>query len=239
MFFKIKFLVKKELLDFLYSFKFYLFLSLYLFISGYSISNYVSTHNTTNIEGVFPNILLLIIVFVPFMCVKSMSKEYKHGGNKIITASPTTNIEIIISKFISIYLLCILGLTCNVVQLLLVRFIDVISYRLLASTFLGFAILLFGLVALNIFFATLTLNSYLNYGIAFVCNVVIFLMSYFIEYIPGLISPIYAFISLFTDIKSFWLIGKGSLYPIIHSLSIGMIFLYLSIMLSEKRWHNE
>lgn len=236
---KIMYLVSKELKDYLFSIKYYMVLALYLFVSGYSISNYVSAHNTTNIEGVFPNILLLIIVFVPIMCVVSINKEYKHDGYKIITSSPTTNLEIIASKFISIYILSCLALGMNIVQLLLVRFIDVISYRLLASTFLGFIILLFGLIALNLFFATLTRNPYLNYGIAFVCNVIIFLMSYFIEYIPGFLSGVYAFVSLFTDIKSFWLIGKASIYPLIHSLTIGSIFLYLSVMLSEKRWHDE
>lgn len=236
---KLKLLVKKELLDYVYSIKSYLFFAIYLFVSGYSISNYVSTHNTTNIEGVFPTILLLFIIFVPFMCVVSLNKEIKTGGYKIISASPTTKIEIILSKFISIYIISFAGITCNVIQLLLVRFIDIISYRLLASTFIGFAILLFALIAINLLLAILTTNAYLNYGIAFLANVVIFLLSYFIDYIPGFFQGIYAFFSLFTDIKSFWLIGKTSLYPFIHSLTITLLALHQTVLLAEKRWRDE
>lgn len=236
---KIKFLIKKELYDYFYSIKYYFFFAIYLFLSGYFISNYVSVHNTTNIEGIFPNIMILFIIFIPFLCVISIHKESKYGGGKIIIASPTTPLEILIAKFASIYIISFIGLFINVIQFILVRFIDVISFRLLATTFIGFAILLFALIALNLLFATLTSNPYLNYGIAFFSMVVILLLGYFIDYIPGFIEPVYAFFSLFTDIKSFWLIGKISIYPILHSAVITLASIHGAVMLIEKRWRNE
>lgn len=236
---KIKLLIKKELLDYCHSIKFYFCFALYLFMTGYTISHFVSTHNSTSIEGVFPNIMIFFIIFIPFMCIISVHKENIYGGGKIIVASPTTPLEVVIAKFSSIYCISLIGLICTVIQFALVRCIDIISFRLLATTFVGYAILLFGLIALNLFLATLTKNPYLNYGISFFIMVVMLLLSYFMPYIPSFISGIYAFFSVFTDIKDFWLIGKVNIYPLIHSIVIMLISIQGATFNIEKRWRDE
>ena len=182
---KIFLLCAKELKDYFYSIKTYISLAIYLAISGYIISNYVSAHNSTNIEGALPNLILLFILFIPLMCVISIRKETKFGANKMIIASSTTLAEIIISKFISIYIISLVALSLNCLQFVLVRFIDVISFRILASVFFGYAILLLSIVGICLLFAIFTDNNYLNYMITLIVLIILMLLKYLYEYIKN------------------------------------------------------
>lgn len=236
---KLWLLVKKELFDWLNSFQTYIGLTAYLVIVGYIINIYVSSHNSTNIQGCLPNLMMTFLLFIPWMCSISIRRESRNGANRLILQSPTTVFELILSKFIGIYIICFGALCINAVQFILVRFIGVISFRLLATSLVGYAFLLIPLIALGLLLATLSNNGYLNFLIGFIALVLLFLMTYFIEYVPSVIKPIYDYISVFSDMQEFWILGKVSIHPILHSISVASLSLYGAYLLLERRWMNE
>ena len=236
---KLWLLVKKELLDWLYSFKTYIGLTAYLVLVGYLINLYVSSHNSTNIEGCLPNLMMLFVLFIPWMCVVSIRKEIKNGAHRLIMQSPTTVFEVMLSKFIGIYIICLGALCINAVQFILVRFIGVISFRLLATSLIGYAFLLMPLIALGLLLASITNNGYLNFSISFITLVLLLLMTYFIEYVPSVIKPVYDYISIFSDMQDFWILGRVNIHPILHAVSVAALSLYGAYLLLERRWTNE
>ncbi len=179
--------------------------------------------------------MMVFVLFIPWMCTISIRKEIKNGAHRLIMQSPTTVFEVMLSKFIGIYIICLGALCINAVQFILVRFIGVISFRLLATSLIGYAFLLMPLIALGLLLASITNNGYLNFSISFITLVLLLLMTYFIEYVPSVIKPVYDYISVFSDMQDFWILGRVNLHPILHAVSVAALSLYGAYLLLERR----
>lgn len=233
---KLYLLCVKEFKDYLFSFRTYLIITLYLIVSGYLISSYIGAHSNTNIEGIMPSFVSLFIFFIPLLVSNSFYKEHKSNSIVLLMTSPTSSFELLLSKFISTYLICISTLFLNFVQFAVIRFIDIISFRILISSFFGFALLIAMLICISILICTLIKNSYASFLSLYILFLLLFLSTYFETYIPTFLKGIYSMFCIFYDLNAFWYMGKVGFFPIIHTIATCFISLYISIRICRKRW---
>ena len=216
----------------------YLFLAVYLLISGavfcYSTLYSLSADMTTY----FTVMLFLDAILLPLLTMKSFSEERKQKTDQLLLTAPVSLTSMVMAKFLAAYTM-FLGVSCvsSLSFLILYRYAIVDTAVLLGNLV---ALLLVGMafVAVGIFVSSITENQ-LASAVGTVGILLFFLAVSFLN--P--IIPFYwlrfvlSGISIFARYQNF-LQGIFDVASLVYYLSVSAAFLFLTVRVFVKRRWN-
>ncbi len=168
---------KKETGIYFHSFIFYFFGLVYLFILGLIFSlvfivyatqlpmraqmagGNLPTVNTYILRPVFGDMGFLLILFLPFYTMRLLAEERRHGTLELLFTSPITPAQVVLGKFLASFTLFIAITSIPIFYCFILDYFGDVDWLPILSTYLGIFLLGGSLIALGLFFSSITNNQ--------------------------------------------------------------------------------
>ncbi len=228
---------KREMLSYFTSPIGYIFMAMFMAMSGILFALMTFLVNSTSTSTYFYFLIFIFIIVVPLLTMKLMSEERKLKTEQILLTSPVSITSIILAKFFAAFTM--FALTFIVSEMLhffaLGKYTDNINYPEVLGTVIGVLLIGAAFVAVGLFISSLT-ESQIVAAISTIAAILILIsISFVANYIPNdfLANTVrwFAILSRFSPFT----IGILDLASVIYYISLAVIFIFLSVRVYEKR----
>ncbi len=227
---------KKELRSYFTGAIGYVFLVLFLAVGGLGFCFTTIYSMTSNVTSFYTLMMLFCAIALPLLTMKSFSDERKARTEQLLLTAPVSIPGMVVGKFLAAYVIFAGAMLLNSLY-----FLVLIPYaKLQFATWIGntVAILLVGMafITIGLFVSALTENQ-LAAAVGTIAIILAFLgiglvssllpASYWLRYI-------FDSLSIFTRFQTFTA-GYFDIAAFIYYLSIGAVFLYLTMRVYDRR----
>lgn len=230
---------KKELRSYFTSVIGYVFLVLYLSIAT-AVLVYTTLYSmSADVTTFFTLMIFVSAVALPLLTMKSFSEERKAKTEQLLLTAPVSITGVVMGKFLAAYTIFAGCMVLNTLYCLVLLNYASLKVAVLFGSLV--AVLLVGLVfiAIGLFVSALTENQ-LTAAIGTMGIILAFLgiglISLLIPSNYG-IRFVFNFLSIFTRFQAFTN-GWFDITAILYYLSLGAIFLYLTVRIYDRRRYN-
>lgn len=215
----------------------YIFMAVFMAMSGIIFSIFTFLSNTTATATYFQLLLYIFIIVIPLLTMKLMSEERKLKTEQILLTSPVSISGIILAKFFAAFtMFAITFLASEVLHFaVLDKFAENINYAEVLGNIVGILLIGAAFIAIGLFISALT-ESQIIAAISTIAAILILIcISMLANYIPNdfIAGTVrwFAILSRFTPFT----VGIFDLASIVYYISLSVIFLFLSVRVYEKR----
>ncbi len=229
---------KRELSSYFTSPIGYVFIAIFLAISGgvFAISTLFAMSSDTT--EYFTYMLFLYVILVPLLTMKSFSEERKAKTEQLLMTAPVTIFGMVMAKFLAaLTLFASCQLVASLAFFILARYAEVKTAVVLGSLF---ALLLVGMafISVGLFVSALTENQLA----AAVATVGILLLFLLISYVNSFIDVywirfIFDCLSVWSRFQNFTQ-GVFDVAGLFYYISVSAVFLLLTIRIYDKRRYH-
>lgn len=217
----------------------YVFLVMFLGVAGLAFSLTTLFAMSANVTNYFTIMLIFSAVILPILTMKSFSEERKTKTEQLLLTSPVSIPGMVLGKFLASYVMFAGSLILTVFYFLLLLPYAKVKFAILFGNAL--ALLLVGAVfiAIGLFISSLTENQLA----AAVGTIAVILGFLGIGLLSSLLPTEYWLrfvldsLSIFTRFGTFTA-GYFDIASIIYYISVGGIFLYLTMRIYDRRRYN-
>jgi ABC-2 type transport system permease protein len=164
---KISILVKKELKDAFLSPLIYILAGLFCFMMGWLFFNYLlqakqlTTRNMTEavITPIFGNINFIFVFLSPLLTMRAFAEERKQATLDLLLRSELSEIQIIISKFISNMLLVLFMISFTLIFPVILALSGYSDWGVVSSAYIGVLLSIMAYLSVGLFCSSLTDNQ--------------------------------------------------------------------------------
>ncbi|WP_343210587.1 ABC transporter permease subunit [Anaerolentibacter hominis] len=174
---------KKELRSYFTSMIGVVFIALFLIVVGIYFVSYNLRAGYANFDYVLQSVAFLFIILIPTVTMRMIAEETRSKTDQLLYTSPITIEKIITGKFFAVYTLylIVIGVIC-LYPIILSQFGNV-DFPLAYANIFGFALLGGAYLAIGMFISSTTESQV----IAAVVSFLVFLVTYLIQFIIGMI----------------------------------------------------
>jgi len=208
----------------------------FLIISGWFFASNVFLANVASLRIIFEVIPLLLIFFIPAVTMRLFSEEQKAGTIEILLTKPVNDIDIIVGKFLSAWILLGVALIPTIFYYLTITFVGKVDIGPVIGGYLGLLLMGGVYVSIGIFSSSLTENQVVAFIIGFLIIFILFMLDKILPFVPGFVVPIFEYLSIdyhFSNIAR----GVIDTRDLIYYLSSGYLFILLTqVSLEKRKW---
>jgi ABC-2 type transport system permease protein len=253
-------LTRKELRSYFESPIAYVFISVFLLISGiifslrfswfyqqslelsrnpYMMEQYGLNVTEYVLEPMFFTLNFLSLIVIPMLTMGALAEDKKAGTIELLMTYPIRDMEVVISKFAACFCVyaCMAGLTL-LYPLLTARVTD-IEIGSLAMGYLGLMLSGAAFIALGIFVSSLTENQIIAVAVSYGLLLMFWLLSASESFMPQPYNIILTDISLFKHLEDF-AAGVLDSHDLVYYLNFAALFMFLTLRSLEfTRWKGK
>ncbi len=230
---------KKELRSYFTSVIGYVFLVLYLSIAT-AVLVYTTLYSmSADVTTFFTLMIFVSAVALPLLTMKAFSEERKAKTEQLLLTAPVSIIGVVMGKFLAAYTIFAGCMVLNTLYCLVLLNYAMLKVAVLFGSLVAVLLVGFVFIAIGLFVSALTENQ-LTAAIGTMGIIIAFLgiglISLLIPSSYG-IRYVFNFLSIFTRFQAFtngWFDFSSMLYY----LSVGGIFLYLTVRIYDRRRYN-
>ena len=134
----------------------YVVLTLFLFFSGFFFYLIAESSREASMAGTIGIISFLFLVATPFLTMRLLSEEYRSGTIETLMTAPVTDLEVILGKFLGVFIFYVALLAATLVYVLLLFAYGAPDLGVILSGYLGMLLLGALYVAVGVFASSLT-----------------------------------------------------------------------------------
>lgn len=217
----------------------YVFLVIYLAVAGILFSFTTMFSMSADVSSYFTFMLIFSAIVLPLLTMKSFSEERKTKTEQLLLTAPVSLWSMVMGKFLASYVVY-----ASATLLTSLYFLFLIPYAVLQfMTLIGnvVALLLVGMVfiAIGLFVSSLTENQ-----LASAIGTIAIILAFLGIGLVGALIPdnywirfVFDALSIFTRFSTF-VNGYFDLASLLYYLSVGSIFLWLTVRVYDRRRYN-
>lgn len=227
---------KREMLSYFTSPIGYVFMGVFLAVSGFIFSLATLQQGVDSDVGTYFTIMLFVfVVVIPLLTMKSFSEERRSRTEQLLLTSPVSLFGMVFGKFLAAYTMFAITYIASCFNYIaLYKFGNPNTGQLVGYSI---AILLIGaaFVSVGIFISSLTENQIIA-AIGTIAVILIFLLASFLnQYIDVYaIRAVLSWISVYSRFGNFTH-GVFDFNAVLYYFSIAGVFLFLTVRIYEKR----
>ncbi|MBR1764895.1 MAG: ABC transporter permease subunit [Ruminococcus sp.] len=177
----------------------YIFLAAFYAFSAFSFSRQSLIYGTTSMDGMFQEIMIILIVLIPILTMRTLSEEKKNKTDQCLLTAPVSLGGIVAGKFLAAFLIYVLGIVITLVYAIVIAAFATPDWMVITGNIIGLALLGSAFISVGIFFSSLTENQVVSAVVSFIGMVMLYLLTNvgdvvptdFIENIMPDLSPVW------------------------------------------------
>jgi ABC-2 type transport system permease protein len=225
----------KELRAYFTSMIGYIYLSVFLLISGYIFSTGNLMSQNGDIKTYFASIFSLVIFLVPILTMRLFSEERKLRTLQLLFTMPVSISGIVIGKFLATLSVFCMGLAVTLLYPLILAWFGSVEGMVVLGNYLGMIVLVSSCVAIGLFISALTENQIIAAVLSYSVLLALWLLdSAGQDIVKGSIGKFISYLSLNTHYREFTY-GIFNPASLVFFLTLTALFLVFSIMVIDGR----
>lgn len=236
MFSNIKYVFLKELRSYFNSPVAYIVIVVFLVILGWFFTSSLFINNISSLRTVFETTPFLLLFFAPAMTMRLISEEKKTGTLEILLTKPIQEYEIIVGKFLAVWVLYFFTLVPTFSYFLSVALLGTLDIGPVIGGYLGLLLVGAVFLSISVFGSSITENQVVAFIVSFLIVFTLFMLDKILFYVPASLASIFEYLSIdyhFSNIARGVIDTRDLLYyvsAIVFTLFLG------TVVLQRKRW---
>jgi len=216
----------------------YVFMGLFLLISGIVFTGYNLAGGKGDIYGMLGVLNFVSIVVFPVLTMKLLAEEKKMATDQLLFTAPVSPASIVLGKYFAALFVFVVTLAATGIFSLMVMIFGKASLGAILGSYFGFILLGAAYIAICLFASSLTENQVTSamagFGFLFGFMIVGLLAnSVPVPFLKDVLQWL-AILSKYDDFTS----GVLKAGPLVYYLSFAVAFVYLTIRVVENRQHT-
>lgn len=177
-------IARREFLSFWWTVPNFVVVGIALAISGVFFANTVTSTGSADLSGPMEQMGLILVLVVPVLTMRALAEESRTGSLEVLLTQPVSDGAIVTGKFLGLYAALVTALAPLGLHAAFLFAYGSPAAAVVASSYLGLALLIGLLVALGTFTSALTASQAVAAGVAILGGLVLW-SSALLERIPG------------------------------------------------------
>ncbi len=230
-----KAIFKKEMLSYFTSPIGYVFIGVFMFLSGLFFSMEMFTKRVGSVSGILPVCMVILMLLMPIITMRLIAEEKANKTDQLLLSAPVKVTEIVLGKYFAAFCVFLMSVAVTLPYVFVASVWGDVALGETFASYLGYV--LFGalLIALGLFISSLTENQVVAAVITYGVTLLLFFSSQIkvgIEFIDWFIS--FLQISEWNETFSMGVIAPSG---IMYYISFTVLFLLLSArQIESRRW---
>lgn len=226
---------KRELSAYFTSTIGYIFMAVFLALSGAIVWFSTFFSATTSFANYFFIMIFFFIILIPILTMKLLSEERRTKTEQILLTAPVSLANIVTAKFFAALTLFEMTFLISLINLIPASFYGKINTAEIISNFIGVTCVAASLIAIGIFISSLTESQF----IAAIGSIAVILGTLLVGLFSSSIgnNVIRVIVKWFSILDRYvnFRYGIFDVSSIIYYVSISAIFIFLTVRVYEKR----
>ena len=176
-------LFRKEINQFFSSLTGLLTIVIFLMVNGLFMWIFSGDFNVldfgyANMDSFFMLAPILFLIFIPAICMRLFSEEYRSGTMEVLLTKPISIWNVVLSKFLAANVLVLFSILPTLIYFISIYLLGETIGNLdvggITGSYLGLLMLSFVFIAIGIFASSISSNQVVAFLIAIICNVIIY-----------------------------------------------------------------
>lgn len=213
----------------------YIFISMFLFITGtYFYLVNLSAQNG-DIKNLFSSIFPIILFLIPILTMRLFSEEKKQKTDELLFTSPISTKEIILGKFFSTLVVFLIPLAGTIMYPVILSFFTKPEVLVILGNYIGIILLSSSFISIGLFIAVIFENQILSAFVTY-CMLMLFFIAKSISGVTSniIIKSVLSSLAI-TSRYEIFTYGVFNLINVIYYIGVTMFFIFLSIYFLEKK----
>ncbi len=223
-------IIKKELQSFFNSPLAYLFLNIFLILSGWLFFQNYFLIGQADMRGFFDLLPWMFLFLIPAITMKSLAEEKKLGTHELLLTMPLRESHIVLGKWLASLIIVGLALVFSLPIAGVVLFTGPADLGVIVASYLGALLLSAAYCSLGVFLSSLTDNQIIAFLLTVVGVFLFFIVGelFFLQNLPSFLIPFFKLFGLVAHVEN---IGRGVLdvRDVLYFASFTGFFLYLTV----------
>lgn len=230
-----KYLYRKEMYVYFSTPFGFVFLGIFLLLSGVMFTIYNLVGGNGDLAGTFDLLKSLSAMIFPILTMRSFAEERRAGTEQLLTTSKLSYAQIALAKYLASLSVFAIGLLATLVYVFIIARYGDPNYGALAASYLGFFLLGGAMIALCLLASSFAENQITAAVASFGClfTLVIFASLGKSLNVPVL-TPILSALSITTRYDDFTL-GVLRLGPVVYYVAFAGVCLFLTVKSLQRR----
>ncbi len=226
---------KRELSAYFTSTLGYIFMAVFLALSGAMVWFSTFFGGTTSFGSYFFIMLFFFIILIPILTMKLLSEERRTKTEQILLTAPISVSGIVVAKFFAAFTLFEFTFFVSLINFIPVSFYGSVNAAEIISNFIGVTCVAMALIAIGLFISSLTESQFIAAIGSIAVILVMLLVGMFSSSIGNdFIRVAVKWFSILDRYVNFRY-GIFDVSSIIYYMSISAIFIFLTVRVYEKR----
>jgi ABC-2 type transport system permease protein len=227
--------LKREFLAYFYTPIGPVFIAAYCMLTGFFFFNYNLYGNSSDMRLLFGVLFTITLFLVPLLTMRLMSEDRKIKTDQLLMMSPQSAAGIVCGKYLAALCVYLLGLSGVLASALVIAFLGVPEYIVVAGNFTGLFLLGSSLIAIGLFISSLTENQVIAAIGAYCAGLLLMLLDSAALIMSGSAATgLIKAVSMRTRYEYFTL-GILGIDNIVYFASVSFFFVFLTANQFEKR----
>lgn len=226
---------RREVLSYFTSPIGYIFLAAFYASSAVIFSVNSLESGSTQLDSLFAQLMIILIVLIPILTMRTMSEEKKNKTDQCLLTSPVSLFGIVAGKFLAAFLIYVMGVAITIVYAIVVSAYSTPDWNVIVGNVVGLILLGAAFIAVGIFCSSFTENQVVSAVVSFIVMIVLYLFTTIGNLIPvEFISKIFSKLSFLERYYGFTY-GLFDMSNVLFFISAVVVFLFLTVRVLEKR----
>lgn len=217
----------------------YVFLALFLAVAGAVFCYTTLFSMSADVSAYFTMMLLFCGIMLPILTMKSFSEERKTKTEQLLLTSPVSIPAMVLGKLLASYVIFAAAVVFTSLYFLILTPYATVKFTLLLGNIVALLLVGFVFIAIGLFVSSLTENQ-----LSAVVGTIGIILGFLAIGIISMLIPdkywvryVFDSLSIFTRFSTFTN-GYFDLASVVYYLSVGGIFLYLTIRIYDRRRYS-
>lgn len=228
-----KAIYRKELGGYFHTTAGYVYLSIFLLISGYYFVTGNLMSGNGDMKGYFSSMVQVIMFLIPMLTMRSFAEEKKMGTDRLLMASPVSGFEIVMGKFLAVFTISAIGQSISLIYGIILAFYGQFEPYVLLGNLTGSLLASAAFLSIGLFISSITDSQVVAGVISYSILMGLWLIGYIGNFVTSpVLKSMASYLSLSSRFTEFAM-GLFCLTSVSYYLSIAILFLFFSILVRE------
>ncbi len=235
-------IAKRELISFFDSLMAYIFIVLFLGITGFFTWLYGNTiflANQANLQVFFFWCYWTLLFFIPAITMRTIAEEKKTGTIELLSTKAVSDWHIVAGKFLGSFLLVAITLVCTLPYYLTVSYLGDVDHGSVWGGYLGLMLISGAYISIGVFASSITHNQIIALLVTLIiCTLLQLIFPFLSQNLIGVFGNLLSYSSAATHYES---ISRGVIdsRDLIYFLSVIVTgLLFAQAALSKRNWQE-